>query len=54
MDRSGRFPLRRHLCLGSLTSVADKIDCAPWTLSEWVKRAEINSGVVTGVTGVLS
>jgi len=33
----------------AITSIAAKIGCASWTLSEWAKKAEIDSGVVAGV-----
>ena len=32
-----------------MVSVADKIGCAPQTLHEWVKRAEVDSGRRAGV-----
>jgi transposase-like protein len=33
----------------AITSIAGKIGCSPWTLSGWVKKAEIDNGVVAGV-----
>ena len=33
----------------AVTSIAEKIGCAPWTLLEWVKKAEVDSGKRTGV-----
>ena len=44
-DHRGDYPSR----WAAITSIAAKIGCAPWTLSEWVKKAEIDSGVVAGV-----
>jgi len=32
-----------------VVSVADKIGCAPQTLHEWVKKAEVDSGKHAGV-----
>ena len=32
-----------------MVSVAEKIGCAPQTLHEWVKRAEVDSGKRAGV-----
>lgn len=34
----------------AIVSIADKIGCAAQTLHEWVKRAEIDSGVRAGQT----
>ena len=31
-------------------SISSKIGCAPQTLNEWVKRAEVDRGERTGVT----
>ena len=33
----------------AVTSIADKIGCAPQTLHEWVKKAEVDSGKRAGV-----
>lgn len=33
----------------AVTSISAKIGCAPWTLSEWVKKAETDSGWRAGV-----
>lgn len=33
----------------TVVSIAAKIGCAAWTLNEWVKKAEVNSGVRAGV-----
>jgi len=33
----------------AVVSVADKIGCAPQTLHEWVKKAEVDSGKHAGV-----
>jgi transposase-like protein len=35
---------------GDIESIAPKIGCVPQTLSEWVKRAEVDAGVREGVT----
>jgi transposase len=34
----------------AIESIAPKIGCVPQTLHEWVKRAEIDSGAMPGVT----
>jgi transposase-like protein len=34
----------------AIESIAPKIGCVPQTLSEWVKRAEVDAGVRAGVT----
>ena len=34
----------------AIESIAAKIGCVPQTLNEWVKRAEIDSGVREGIT----
>ncbi len=34
----------------TIESIASKIGCAPQTLHEWVKRAEVDTGVRKGVT----
>lgn len=33
----------------TVVSIAAKIGCAAWTLNEWVKKAEVNSGMRAGV-----
>ena len=33
----------------TVVSIAAKIGCAAWTLNEWVKKAEVNSGARAGV-----
>ena len=33
----------------TIVSISEKIGCVPQTLHEWVKKAEIDSGVVAGV-----
>ena len=33
----------------AVVSIAAKIGCAAWTLNEWVKKAEVNSGARAGV-----
>lgn len=34
----------------AILSVSSKIGCAPQTLNEWVKKAEVDRGERTGVT----
>ena len=34
----------------AIESIAPKIGCVPQTLNDWVKRAEVDSGVREGVT----
>jgi len=34
----------------AIESIAPKIGCVPQTLSEWVKRAEVDAGMRVGVT----
>ena len=34
----------------AIESIAPKIGCVPQTLSEWVKRADVDAGVRAGVT----
>jgi transposase len=34
----------------AIVSIASKIGCAPQTLNEWVKKAEVDRGARTGVT----
>jgi transposase-like protein len=34
----------------AILSISSKIGCAPQTLNEWVKRAEVDRGERTGVT----
>ncbi|WP_156454321.1 MULTISPECIES: IS3 family transposase [unclassified Sphingomonas] len=45
LDHEGDYPSR----WSAVVSVADKIGCAPQTLHEWVKRAEVDSGKRAGV-----
>ncbi len=40
LDHEGDYPSR----WSAVVSVADKIGCAPQTLHEWVKKAEVDSG----------
>lgn len=40
LDHAGDYPSR----WSAVVSVADKIGCAPQTLYEWVKKAEVDSG----------
>ena len=52
-DRAVRMVLDTEGQHGSrwnaITSIAAKIGCAPNTLNDWVKRAEINSGQRAGI-----
>jgi len=36
------------------TAIAEKIGCSAYTLLEWVKKAEVNSGVRAGVSTELA
>ncbi|MFU7529686.1 IS3 family transposase [Qipengyuania sp. ASV99] len=45
LDHEGDYPSR----WSAVVSVADKIGCAPQTLHEWVKKAEVDSGKRAGV-----
>ena len=45
-EHSGEYPS----LWAAVESIALKIGCVPQTLNEWVKRAEIDSGVREGVT----
>jgi transposase-like protein len=45
LDHEGDYPSR----WSAVVSVADKIGCAPQTLHEWVKKAEVDSGKHAGV-----
>jgi transposase-like protein len=38
----------------AMTSIAEKIGCAPSTLHEWVKKAEVHSGRRAGVPSDVS
>jgi transposase len=46
LDHEADYPSRWT----AVVSVADKIGCAPQTLHEWVKRADINSGKRAGIS----
>jgi transposase-like protein len=52
-DRAVRLVLDTEAQHGSrwnaITSIAAKIGCAPNTLNDWVKRAEVNSGQRAGI-----
>ena len=45
LDHEGDYPSR----WSAVVSVADKIGCAPQTLHEWMKKAEVDSGKRAGV-----
>ncbi len=45
LDHQADYPSR----WSAVVSVADKIGCAPQTLHEWAKRAEVDSGKRAGV-----
>ncbi|MGC6400298.1 IS3 family transposase [Sphingomonas sp. FW199] len=45
LDHEGDYPSR----WSAVVSVAEKIGCAPQTLHEWVKKAEVDSGKRAGV-----
>lgn len=40
--------------VGRLMSIAAKIDCAPQTLNDWVKKAEVNGGKRAGVSSEMA
>lgn len=46
LDYESGYPSRRS----AVVSVADKIGCAPQTLHEWVKRAEVDNGGRAGIS----
>jgi transposase len=45
LDYEGDYPSR----WAAIVSVADKIGCAPQTLHDWMKKAEVDSGKRAGV-----
>jgi transposase len=45
LDHEGDYPSH----WSAVVSVAEKIGCAPQTLHEWVKKAEVDSGRRAGV-----
>ena len=45
VDHERDYPSR----WAAVVSIADKIGCVPQTLHEWVKKAEVDSGVRAGV-----
>jgi transposase len=45
LDHEGEHPSR----WAAVSSIAAKIGCTAQTLNEWVKKAEVNSGVRAGV-----
>lgn len=49
LDHEGDYPSR----WSAVVSVADKIGCAPQTLHEWVKKAEVDSGKRAGGRPIL-
>ena len=46
LDHEGDHPSR----WAAIVSVAEKIGCVPQTLFEWVKKTEVDSGKLAGVT----
>ena len=46
LDHEGDHPSR----WAAIVSVAEKIGCVPQTLHQWAKKAEIDSGMRSGVT----
>ena len=46
LDNQGRHESR----WSAILSISSKIGCAPQTLNEWVKKAEVDRGERTGVT----
>ena len=46
LDHESDYPSR----WSAVVSVADKIGCAPQTLHEWVKRAEVDNGRRAGIS----
>lgn len=46
LDHEGEHPSR----WAAITSIAGKIGCTAQTLSEWVKKAEVDSGRKPGLT----
>jgi len=46
LDNQGQHESR----WSAILSISSKIGCAPQTLNEWVKRAEVDRGERTGVT----
>lgn len=47
LDHQASHPSRR----AAITSIAGKIDCMAQTLSEWGRKAEVDSGRKPGLTG---
>ena len=45
LDHEGEHPSR----WGAVSSIAAKIGCTAQTLNEWVKKAEVDSGVRSGI-----
>jgi transposase-like protein len=45
LDHEGEHPSR----WAAISSIAAKIGCTAQTLNEWVKKAEVNSGVRAGI-----
>ena len=50
LDHQGDYPSR----WAAIDSVAKKIDCAPQSLQEWVRKTEGNSGKRASVTTVMA
>lgn len=47
LEREAEHPSR----WAAVSSIAAKIGCAPATLHEWVKKAEVDSGKLVGLPG---
>ena len=48
-EHRGEYP-SLWASIESIESIAPKVGCVPPTLQEWVKKAEVDSGVREGVT----
>ena len=46
LDNQGQHESR----WSAILSISSKIGCAPQTLNEWVKKAEVDRGDLTGIT----
>jgi transposase-like protein len=50
LDNEGQHPSRWQ----AIMSIAAKIGCAPQTLNEWVKKAEVEGGLRAGIPGEMA